>query len=231
MYKTLIVCHVGLFEELLRETLRDCPSFTLVGSYADFGSALEGIGASKPAVALVYLTRSCTMEAVAFVHGVRNLSPLTRIAFLYHAWEADAVESLISEVENPRALSFLESGALTGAKELYSALAGVASGLALWDRNLSPHGEEWLPGRDVLSERDVEVLSLLAAGFSNQGIASRLGRSVESVKASICRIYEAFGIDKANNPEKHPRVLAAAIYRARYGSLSRPPAPSPGGTR
>lgn len=171
------------------------------------------------------------MEAVAFVHGVRNLSPLTRIAFLYHAWEADAVESLISEVENPRALSFLESGALTGAKELYSALAGVASGLALWDRNLSPHGEEWLPGRDVLSERDVEVLSLLAAGFSNQGIASRLGRSVESVKASICRIYEAFGIDKANNPEKHPRVLAAAIYRARYGSLSRPPAPSPGGTR
>lgn len=225
MYKTLVVCHIGLFRELLQETLKESPSFTLVGSYGDFEAALEAVGDLAPAAAVAYLTRRSAEEAASFVEGVPQRSPLTRIAFLYHGWEADVAERLIAAARHPRELSFLEIGSLSGPKELYRALAGVASGLALWDRRLVAgafHGA----ADGGLSERDLEILRLLASGYSNRGIARRLGLSVERVKASVRWIYEALGIDKANNPEKHPRVLAAALYRQRYGGFTRSPAPS-----
>jgi len=60
-----------------------------------------------------------------------------------------------------------------------------------------------------LSERELRVLRLIAAGLSNQEIASELVVSVNTVKTHIKRIYDKLGV--------HSRVTA--IERARQLEL------------
>ena len=60
-----------------------------------------------------------------------------------------------------------------------------------------------------MSERELRVLRLIAAGLSNQEIASELVVSVNTVKTHIKRIYDQLGV--------HSRVTA--IERARQLQL------------
>jgi ATP/maltotriose-dependent transcriptional regulator MalT len=63
-----------------------------------------------------------------------------------------------------------------------------------------------------LSRREVEVVSLLAQGRSNQEIASQLVLSVRTVERHISSIYEKFGL---HGPSAR---AAAAAYVLRRGS-------------
>ena len=66
---------------------------------------------------------------------------------------------------------------------------------------------------EPLSERELEVLELFAAGLTNQEIASRLFLSLNTVKAHSRNIYGKLGV--------HSRTQAVARARA-LGVLSSP---------
>jgi LuxR family transcriptional regulator, maltose regulon positive regulatory protein len=53
---------------------------------------------------------------------------------------------------------------------------------------------EVLPSIDLLSERELEVLKLVAAGFKNQQIAEELFVVVGTVKAHLNSIYRKLGV-------------------------------------
>ncbi|CAN5231160.1 response regulator transcription factor [soil metagenome] len=57
-----------------------------------------------------------------------------------------------------------------------------------------------------LSEREREVLTLMASGSSNLGIAARLVLSPKTVESHVAAIMTKLGIEGA--PEEHRRVLA-----------------------
>jgi serine/threonine-protein kinase len=61
-----------------------------------------------------------------------------------------------------------------------------------------------------LSEREREVLALIAEGRSNKGIGERLYLSPKSVEAYVGRILRKLDIDES--PEDHRRVLAVLTY-------------------
>lgn len=58
-----------------------------------------------------------------------------------------------------------------------------------------------------LTDRQYGVLRLLAAGYSNGGIAHELGIAEKSVQNHVNAIYSTLGIDA--HPERNPRVSAA----------------------
>ncbi len=58
-----------------------------------------------------------------------------------------------------------------------------------------------------LTDRQYGVLRLLAAGYSNGGIAHELGIAEKSVQNHVNAIYSTLGIDAS--PERNPRVSAA----------------------
>ncbi len=52
-----------------------------------------------------------------------------------------------------------------------------------------------LPMTGLLSERELEVLRLMAAGFSNQSIAKKLVVSLPTVKTHVRHVYNKLGVD------------------------------------
>ena len=62
----------------------------------------------------------------------------------------------------------------------------------------------------ALSEREREVLALMAQGRSNQAVAERLSLAVKTVEANVASIFSKLGLEPA--PEDHRRVLAVLAY-------------------
>ena len=61
-----------------------------------------------------------------------------------------------------------------------------------------------------LTERQREVLALMAEGLSNAAIAERLVVTDKAVSRHIAKIFETLGLPPA--PEHHRRVLAVVTY-------------------
>lgn len=72
-------------------------------------------------------------------------------------------------------------------------------------------------GLDSLTPREREVLALIAAGRSNEGIRLALCLSPKTVESHVHSIFSKLGLQRG--PQTHARVLAA---RAWLGARSSP---------
>ena len=74
-----------------------------------------------------------------------------------------------------------------------------------------PSGTVWrVPGLRGLSERELEVLRLLAQGRSDQAIAARLVLSERTVETHVRNIFRK--LDLLPSPEHNRRVRAAVTF-------------------
>lgn len=62
----------------------------------------------------------------------------------------------------------------------------------------------------LLTDRERDVLALVAEGHSNEGIASRLYVSARTVETHTSRIFMKLGLQ--DDPGTHRRVLAALVH-------------------
>jgi DNA-binding NarL/FixJ family response regulator len=67
-------------------------------------------------------------------------------------------------------------------------------------------------GLEALTRRELEVLSLLAAGWSNEGIRDALCLSPKTVESHVHSIF--LKLDLPRGSAVHARVLAARIWLA-----------------
>jgi DNA-binding NarL/FixJ family response regulator len=91
-----------------------------------------------------------------------------------------------------------------GAEELRAAVRAIASGLVVIPaglsaellsstRRMSTEMSATQTGAAPLTSREREVLALLAQGFANKVIASRLGITEHTVKTHVAAVYEKLG--------------------------------------
>jgi DNA-binding CsgD family transcriptional regulator len=78
---------------------------------------------------------------------------------------------------------------------------------------LAPDGEPTSPGLDALSERELEILDLVARGRSNTEIAMQLTLSERTVERHLSNVYAKLGL-----AGKAARAGAAGIYSRGRGS-------------
>jgi DNA-binding NarL/FixJ family response regulator len=63
---------------------------------------------------------------------------------------------------------------------------------------------------DALTKRETEVLSLIAEGYSNAGVARELVVTVAAVERHVTSIFDKLGLQQS--PDQHRRVLAVLNY-------------------
>jgi two-component system response regulator NreC len=185
MITVLIVDDHELLRAGLRSRLKDEPGIEVVGE-ADSGErAIVMARALQPDLILMdlLLPRKSGFDAIP---ELAKVAPGTKVL---------VVSSQAAPSSVRRALSAGASGYLpkrSSAHELVTAIRSVANGEGYVDPDLGarlvvPNGS---PALDPLSDRERDVVHLLALGYTNQEIAKKLyisARTVDTHRASIMR--------------------------------------------
>ena len=194
--------HAMLREGVAAMVARE-PGIEVVGEAEDGERAIEAYGALRPDVVLLDLQMP-VMDGLAAITEIRHRWPGARIIVL---------TTYKGDVQAVRALKAGASGYLLKTslrKELVDAIRIVHAGrryvLAEVAQEIAVNAAD-----EPLSEREVSILSLVAAGKSNKLVAHALRLSEDTIKAHLRSIFSK--LDAADRTE-------AVTVAARRGIIS-----------
>ena len=175
-----------IVREGLASVLETQPDFEVVGQANDGAEAVDVVSAFKPDVVLLDLEMP-HLDGVQALRAMRANDPQVK-ALVFTAF--DTVERIIGAVQ-AGARGYLLKGAPRD--ELFGAIRIVAQGgstlqpvvaAKLMERITSPHASASEP----LTEREQEVLTLMAQGLQNKEIATQLLIGERTVKFHVSAI-------------------------------------------
>jgi DNA-binding NarL/FixJ family response regulator len=165
------------------------PDLSVVGEAANGEEAVELARQLRPDVVLMDLLMP-VMDGIAATAAIRKELPETEIIALTSVLESKAVVNVIKA----GAIGYLLKD--TQAVELRKAIKAAAEGQV----QLSPQASAYLlhsvrapETHEVLTEREMEVLRLLAQGESNKEIARHLQVVEDTVKTHVRHILAKLG--------------------------------------
>jgi DNA-binding NarL/FixJ family response regulator len=212
-----------IVREGLRSLLRDAQGYEVVGETGDGLEVEPLVARHRPDVLVADLVLP-GLNGIEATRRVRKRHPDTRVVVLsMHADEPFVVEALAAGasayvLKDATATELLRAIAEAAAGRRYLSAAIVAS-LPGVDRG-RPVPLEGGDPYEALTDREREVLQLVAEGLTSRGIAERLGlspRTVESHRANL--------IAKLRTPS----TVGLVRFVAERGLL--PPSVPPGGAR
>jgi DNA-binding NarL/FixJ family response regulator len=140
-----------------------------------------------------------------------NRLPKGSVLILTKQPNADQALSLLSQ--EGRGVGYLLKNRISDPDELVQAIRRVSDGQSVVDSQVvsqlvdHPHNGRSL---EQLTEREREVLSLMAQGASNQAIAEQLFLGVKTVEAHVRSIFMKLGLEP--DADIHRRVLAVIAH-------------------
>jgi DNA-binding NarL/FixJ family response regulator len=187
----LICDDQDVIREGLQAMLKSAPDIRVVGTAADGMEAIEKATALRPDVVLMDL-KMPVMSGVQATRKLHDEHPNLRVLVLttYDAdgWVFDAIRAGAS--------GYLLKD--TPAEQIIDAIRGTATGKAHLDPSVAGKvmaavvGQRPVPAAgifDALSEREHDVLRLLASGLGNAAIAKRLFLSEGTVRNHLTSIF------------------------------------------
>jgi two-component system nitrate/nitrite response regulator NarL len=177
-----------LYREAVGRAIKQRPELELVGQAREGREALEAIGAEQPDVAVVDQALS-GLNAEQVVNAVGRDGLPTRVLIIASEPDPGTVYSAIAK----GAAGYLTKYA--DAHELCDAIAAVARGRTV----LAPELQTGIAGeirlravhdRPFLSERELEILKLVAKGVTAPEIGRLLHLSTATVKTHLQHVYE-----------------------------------------
>ena len=162
----------------------------LVGTVTTGEEAIEAIEKLQPEV-VVMDVRLPGIDGVSAVKRIHAASPSVQIVM----FSAYGDKRLLSDAIAAGAKGYVMKG--SPPEDLLRAIRTVAEGRPFVDPSLSPMllMTDTDPGDRPLSEREREILQLLAEGYHTEEIARRIGLSAETVKADTKRVIIRFEAD------------------------------------
>lgn len=184
-----------IVREGLASVLETQPDFEVVGQANDGAEAVDIVSALKPDVVLLDLEMP-HLDGVQALRAMRAENAAVK-ALVFTAFDTD--ERIIGAVQ-AGARGYLLKGAPRD--ELFHAIRVVAQGgstlqpvvaAKLMERMTTPAADGIVSGDEALTEREREVLQLMAQGLQNKEIAQQLVISERTVKFHVSAILAKLG--------------------------------------
>jgi DNA-binding NarL/FixJ family response regulator len=161
------------------------PDIDVVAQASNGAEAIALFEAERPDVVLMDLQMP-KVNGVSAIRAIREIDQDARIVALT-TYDGDAD---IHRALSAGAVAYLLKDALV--EHLVAAIRAAAVGKRVIPANVATKLAEFVPRAD-LTARELEVLRHVAAGLGNKEIAEVIGRSHETVKAHLERIFQKLG--------------------------------------
>ena len=205
--RILLVDDHSVVRKGLRTFLKYDPELEVVGEAADGAEALNLAKELKPDVVLMDLLMP-VMDGIAATAAIRREFPETEVLALTSVLE----DALVVGAVRAGAIGYLLKD--TQAEALCQAIKAAAAGQV----QLTPKAAARLmqavstpESREALTERESDVLRLLAQGQSNKQIARNLHNTEQTIKTHVRSILSKLGVQSRTQ---------ATLYAIRTGLVS-----------
>jgi DNA-binding NarL/FixJ family response regulator len=190
--------------------------FEVVGTMATADELLARIGLLRPDVAIVDIRMppTHTDEGIVAAQGIRRSHPGVGVLMLSQYLESGYAARLLEEV--PEAAGYLLKDRVSDIAVLADALRRVGEGECVVDPTIVSrlmHRPRQHDPLDQLTERELEVLALMAEGRSNHAIGQSLYLSPKTVEFHVRLIFQKLGLEQS--ADDHRRVLAVLAFLRR----------------
>ncbi|MDA1257325.1 MAG: response regulator transcription factor [Chloroflexi bacterium] len=207
-YELLIVDGDRLQRDLLELFLNPVPELRAVRVANDLESAVHVAGAFKPDVVLIDTPATAGFSRLEIGRAIRAKNPGAGIVILADREDAQLLRGSVF-ADGP-GWSYVLKETCKGAGDLVQIILGTASGMAIVDPiYFSNSGIDRVPPLQF-TDRQREVLALVADGLSNEAVAEKLGITVRTVEYHRNEVYQR--LDHSKSPYLNPRVLAATHF-------------------
>ena len=192
--------------------LLDQNGFEVVDTVEDRDALVHAVLRERPEVAIVdiRLPPSFRDEGLRAAIELQELAPETGILIVSQYIESAYAAELLASGRG--GIGYLLKDRIMDVDDFVDAIHRVAAGGTALDPQVV---SQLLAGRkagplDELSPRELEVLTLMAEGRSNAGIADQLVVTVGAVEKHVARIFTKLGLPTADADNR--RVLAVLAY-------------------
>lgn len=202
---------------LLREclaSLLDRSGLDVVGQAGDGAQLLALVRDNTPELVVVDIRMppTHTTEGLDAARVIRDEFPDIGILVLSAHVEVEQAMELLA---SGRGIGYLLKSRVTDVADFIDTLERIANGASVLDPALvkelvSAHRRDYM--LPVLSEREREVLAVMAEGRSNVGIARRLWVSKGTVEKHVRSIFAKLNLPETD--DGHRRILAVITFLA-----------------
>ena len=187
MIRVAIIDDHAIVRMGLKYSLSLEPDFEFAGEHSGGEGAGEFVARVRPDVVLLDV-RMPVVNGIEALEDIRRKAPDVKVLMLT---TSDGDEDVFRSM-NKGARGYMvkdESG-----EDLHVAIRTVASGEVFLPKRIKAIYDD-RKKRPSLSEREIEIVRLVAKGFSNDELAERLHLSPDTIKAHLRHIYEKLGVE------------------------------------
>ena len=185
----------------------------VVGQAGDATTLMNHVRVYRPDVCVVDIRMppTHTDEGIVAAAAIRSEFPDTGVLVLSHYIESAYALRLIED--QPEGIGYILKERIFSGDVLIDSLRRVAEAETVVDPTIVARLLRKRRTDDpveALSEREREVLALVAEGLTNQGISRRLFITDRTVEAHVRQIFTKLGLDESS--ESNRRVLAVLTF-------------------
>jgi serine/threonine-protein kinase len=209
--RVVVADDAALMRDGLARLLADA-GFEVVGKAADAAELLAQVETAHPDAAIVDIRMppTHTNEGLVAADRIRSAHPDIGVLVLSQYLELRYAARLIEQ--HPERVGYLLKERVSDIAVLADALHRIAEAECVIDPTIVARLMDRRRAGPLaaLTDREREVLSLMAEGHSNGGICARLFLSPKTVEAHIRQIFSKLGLAEVD--AYHRRVLAVLTF-------------------